>query len=90
MFKNLLKNKFAINKIKDPTFPFKKSLFPPPIITTSDKIIQIFKSLRVARVPLCLAEKISSEYFAKQALYIRLYSQENMTNGTLLIRTTKF
>ena len=62
MFKNLFKNKFAINKIKDPTFPLKKSLFPP-IITTSDKIIQIFKSLRVARVLLCLAEKILSEYF---------------------------
>ena len=56
MFKNLFKNKFAINKIKDPTFSFKKSLFSP-IITTSDKIIQIFKSLRVARVLLCLAEK---------------------------------
>ena len=89
MFKNLFKNKFAINKIKDPAFPFKKSLFPP-IITTSDKIIQIFKSLRVARVILCLEEKISSEYFAKPALYIRLYSQEVMANGTLLIRTIKF
>ena len=32
---------------------------------TSDKIIQIFKLLCVARVLLCLAEKISSEYFAK-------------------------
>ena len=60
MFKNLFRNKFAINKIKDPTFPFKTSLFPP-IITTSDKIIQILKSLRVAEVLLCLAEKISSE-----------------------------
>ena len=89
MFKNLFKNKFAINKIKDPAFPFKKIPFFP-IITTSNKIIQILKSLRVARVLLCLAEKISSEYFAKPALYIRLYSQENMTNGTLLIRTNKF
>ena len=59
MFKNLFKNKFAINKIKDPTFPFKKFLFSP-IITSSDKIIQIFKSLLVARVLLYLAEKISS------------------------------
>ena len=56
MFKNLLKNKFAINKIKDPTFPFKKSLFFP-IITTSDKIIHIFKSLR-ASVLLCQAKKV--------------------------------
>ena len=57
MFKNLFKNKFAIKKIKDPTFLFKKSLFPP-IITSSDKIIQIFKSLRVARVLLCRAKKV--------------------------------
>ena len=90
MFKNLFKNKFAINKIKDPTFPFKKSLFFP-IITSSDKIIQIFKSLRVARVLLCRAKKkSSSKYFAKRRRYFRLYSQENMTNGRLLIRTTKF
>ena len=89
MFKNLFKNKFAISKIKDPAFPFKKSLFSP-IITTSDKIIQIFKSLCVARVLLCLAENIWSKYFAKPAFYIRLYSQENMTNGTLLIKTIEF
>ena len=89
MFKNLLKNKFAINKLKDPIFPFKKSLFPP-IIMASKKMIQIFKSLCVARVVLCLVEKVLSEYIAKCMRYIQLYSQENMTNSTLLIRTTKF
>ena len=89
MFKNLFKNKFAINKIKDPTFPFKKSLFSP-IITSSDKIIQIFKSLRVARVLLYRAKKVLSEYFAKWRRYFGLYSQEIMTSGTLLTRKTKF
>ena len=89
MFKNLFKNKFALNKIKDPTFPFKKSLFPP-IITTSDKTIQIFKWIRVARILLCLAEKISSEYFAKRARCARFISQGNMSKGTLFIRTAIF
>ena len=88
MFKNLFKNKFAINKVKDPAFPFKKSLFPL-IIMTSDKIMQIFKSLRVARVLLCLGKKFCLNILQSER-YIRLYSQENMANGTLLIRTTKF
>ena len=66
MFKNLFKNKFAINKIRDYTFPCKKIFFFL-IITTSDKIIQIVKSLRVATVVLCLVEKVSSGYFAKRA-----------------------
>ena len=66
-----------MNKIKDPAFSFKKFLFPP-IITTSEKIIQIFKSLRVARIVLCLVKKVSSKYFAKRARYIRLYFQDNM------------
>ena len=89
MFKNLFKNKFALNKIKDPTFPFKKSLFFP-IITTSDKTIQIFKSLRVARILLCLAEKISSEYFAKRPRCARFIFQGNMSKGTLFTRTAIF
>ena len=74
---------------KRPHFSFQKITFSP-IILSSDKIIQIFKSLRVARVLLCRAKKSSSEYFAKRRRYFRLYSQKNMTNGRLLIRTTKF
>ena len=88
MFKNLFKNKFAINKITDPIFPLKKPF--SPIITTSDKIIQIFKSLRVARIVLCLMKKVSSEYFTKRERYNRLSSQGNLTNGSFLIRASKF
>ena len=49
-----------------PHFSLQKISFSP-IITTSDKIIQIFKSLRVARVLLCLAEKILCEYSILQS-----------------------
>ena len=76
MFKNLFKNKFAISKKDIPLF-FAKIPFSP--IATSSKIIQIFKSLRVARVVLCQVEKVSSGYFAKRLQYALFCSLGNMT-----------
>ena len=43
-FFNLLKNKFAIKKIKELTFPYKKSLFPhviPNEVSNSNIILTI-------------------------------------------------